>query len=621
MSKELRIGRLAAASLVGLVVTGIAPWVHAQEPLSVSVELSEQHVSTGDSLTMEVNVVSRVDGQIELALPELEGLVELSRSKSEGTSISWTGRGQQITREVTFTLELEAQVAGKHTIPPVKARAAGHTAASRPIVVEVSKAGGDDVPASKADPSRVEPPGPGEQRLFLRYKVDRASAFVGEQILLDLDVYATPSLNFAIEENAPPPTLDGFWREVVDQPQRLTRRVESIGGKSYQVYRMWRMALFPLEPGEKTIPEVQLTFAVNRSIFGGGQRDRRKPPKITLDVKPLPTEGRPAGFSAGNVGAYQLAATVDHQTVPAGKALVLSVVASGRGNVKNLRLPELPPIPGFRTFPPTVSDSVTVDAGGVSGEKRAQILLMPERGGRLEIPAIELVTFNPAEARWDRLQTSSIRVAVEGDPSALAPAQTLPPSIDGSGVPNAAAPREASGPLAKDELRPIRFRSTLEKPSPPPWASAPFAAGLLAPPLLYALLRLAEAMAHRGRRETPESRRRAALRHAHARLARAREASERGDGEAAHHELLEALLDFTREKVGVSFRGMTTEEMRSALEARGAPPPLIERFTAEVDASNYARFVPGATDAEAVKAALSRFESLLGALEVWEVTP
>ncbi|MCK6552506.1 BatD family protein [Myxococcota bacterium] len=598
--------------MIALACALAPPEARAGDELAVSASLSESHVAVGDTVTLEINIVSHVEGAIEVQIPAVAGLTELSRSKSEGTSIQWSSRGQQITREHTITIELEATKPGKHTIPPIEARAGKVRAASAAVTLDV---GGSD-PASEgataANPNVVEPPGPGEQRLFLRYKVDRATAYVGQQILVDLDVYASPNLNFAFEEVPQPPTLDGFWREIVEAPtQRLTRRIESVGGRSWQVYRLWRLALFPLEPGEVTISPAQIVYSVNRSIFGGGQRERRKAPAIKLDVRPLPSEGRPAGFVAGNVGVYDLTASLDRETVPAGKAVVLSIALGGRGNLKNVRLPEVKEIPGFRVFAPTVSDDVKIDPSGVSGTKRAEILLMPEVGGRLEIPPLEVVTFDPEAERYQRLTTPSLRVAVEGDPAAAGVQPSQPTA--------ATTPRDERAATAstQGELRPIRFRSTLEAPPTPPWQSVPFAALMLGPPLVFLAFVGAERVAARAKRETPESKRRAAVRHARHRLEKASEAARTGDAARAYHELSEALLDYASEKTGAGLRGMTNDELRRALEVRGAPATLAQHFAAEHERARYARFGPGSSDARSLESALERTESILEQLEAW----
>jgi oxygen tolerance protein BatD len=606
--------RFASGLAIALAALTVRP-AFADAPVSVSAALSEDHVQVGDVVTLEVTISAHVEGSVDLEVPEVDGLAEVSRSKSESTSIQFDGFNQRITKEYTIAIELEAQRAGRITIPPVTAKVGGHKAASSPLAIEVggSATGGAD--AQAAEPGKIEPPSASEKNLFIRYVVDKASAYPGEQIILDLYVYANPQLNFGIEENAAPPTLDGFWREVLDQPQRLTRSLQVVAGRQYSVYRMWRIALFPLEAGTKTIPQAAIAFAVNRSIFGGGQRERRRTSPIKLEVKPLPTEGRPSKFFAGNVGSYTLSAAVDHDKVPAGKAIVLSIALLGRGNIKSAKLPELDSIPGFRVFQPTVNDDVKIDAAGVGGTKKAEILLMPESGGRLEIPAFDLAIFDPAKARYERLSTPSLRVVVEGDPAAIAAAAK---AAAGSRASENAESNESDRPLAKDALRPLRFRSALSPHRAPPWRSPLFATLFAAPPILYALMLAFEQIRARARRETTATKKKRAVREARHRLEKASAATTSGEAAKAYAEFHEALIAFVLERSSLNLRGMTIEETKRSLLSRHASSDLVERIAKEMETADYARFAPGAIGVAQMSGALERWEQIFSDLERWD---
>ena len=309
----------AALALLLVALPGGSP--QAAPALEVEAALSQATAEVGDVVSLEVRVTARVDGGVELGLPALDGFTELSRSKSEGTSISWNGRSQSVTREHVLVLELQVNRAGRLEVPAITARVGGDEARSRPLALVVG-ASPEEVDRV---PGRVPPPGPDEARLFVRYRVSQGEAWLGQEVLLDLEIFADPSSAFGVEEVPPPPELDGFWREVLEQPQRLEPRAEVVEGRRYQVYRLWRMALYGLEAGERVVPASAIGFSEGRSLLGGGRRLRRKAPPLTLRVKPLPSEGRPRDFAATNVGRFTLAATVDADRVPAGKAFYLYV--------------------------------------------------------------------------------------------------------------------------------------------------------------------------------------------------------------------------------------------------------------------------------------------------------
>lgn len=590
---------LFASLLIGLLPASAL----AAEALTVDASLSDTTVPVGDIVTLQVRAIARVDGDIRVEVPRVEGLSELSRSQSEGTSISWTSAGQSMTRERTITIELQADRAGQIAIPPVVARVAGHQAKSAALSVHV----GESVLPSAETPEagEVTPPTAGERDVFVRFRVDKNEVFLGEQLLLDCEIFVSPKTSFNVDSNAPPSTLDGFWMEIVDRPQRLERRVEVVGNKSYHVYRLWRIALFPLDAGEVTIAPLAVTLSQNRSIFGGGKRIRRRTQPLAIEVKPLPTQGRPADFSNNNVGRYLLSASIDHDKVPAGKAVLLRLSLSGVGNIRAARLPEVKDLDGFRVFPPTVTDETEVTPNGVRGTKTAEILLMPERGGRLEIPSFALTVFDPSTATYERRTTASMRLVVEGTPDAAAVAP--PPS-------ERPAKREGL------DLIPVRFRSSLGARDAQPWRRPWFLAGVAAPWLLYVAFLLAARLMKTATKETTKTKSRAATKAARSQLVAAKQALDAGDVATAYARFAEAVLEYGTDKCGVPLRGLTAEGVRSALLARGASPELAEQLGEELEAADYARFAPGTVANTDPAQAYARWEAIFAELEQFEGT-
>lgn len=570
--------------------------------LSVSTALSDGRVTVGDVVTLEIRAVAQVEGALELQIPRVEGLTELSRSQSEGTSISWTNSGQKITREQSLQIDYQVEKAGRIDIPPVTGRIGSIEARSSPLALVVD---GSDQAANAAPlgPGEVAPPEAGERELFVRYRVSQPEAYLGQEILLDLEIFVDPTAAFSISDSVNPPELDGFWREILDQPKRLERRSERIGNRTYHVYRVWRLALYGLEAGERTLEPATLTFTQGQSIFGGGRRSRRRSLPVTIRVKPLPTEGRPADFNNNNVGQYELSASLDREQVPAGKAVVLTVTLSGSGNIKSARLPTIENVPGFRVFPPTLKDEPELTKEGQRGRKSAEILLMPESGGRLEIPSLQLSIFDPIAHAYRRLHAPSLRVAVDGTPT---PTPSEPPTL-------AETPTAPQNPdkVSRPALRPLRYRSQLPIPGPAPWRQPWFWGLLLGPWALYggglAFTRTFRSL----RAETPESQRRAARRHAHQRLAEARAALEKGEASAAHARFTEALLDFGSQKLGIALKGLTHEQLENAFVTRSPSSDLGPRVRQALEAADYARFAPGALSASEGAALSARWESLL----------
>lgn len=592
------------ALLITALLASAPRIVFAADALTVQASLSDTTVPVGDIVTLEVRAIAKVDGQIVVDVPRVDGLSELSRSQSEGTSISWTNAGQSVTRERTIMIELQADRSGRLDIPPIVARVGKHSAKSVPLALNV---GATMTPPPGEGPAagEVTPPGAGERDVFVRLRIDKTEAYLGEQILLDCEVFAAPGTSFNVDSAAPPSSFDGFWMEVVDRPQRLTRRVESVGRQTFHVYRLWRVALFPLDAGEVTIPAHPITMSQNRSIFGSGKRIRRRTVPLSLTVKPLPTAGRPSDFSNNNVGQYLLTAALDTERVKAGKAVLLRLSVSGVGNIKAARLPEVKAIDGFRVFPPTVVDNVEVTPNGLRGTKTAEILLMPQRGGRLEVPSFAMTVFDPSTNAYERRTTETMRVVVEGTPT---PTDAPPPE-------DTAKPDTNAGL----DLIPVRFKSSLAARDPAPWRRPWFVGGLIAPWALllagFGVMRLRA----RTQVETPENKRRAVKQAAHSQLGEAKAALDARDLPAAYARFAEAVTEYGSDRCGVALRGLTADGVRTALVERGAPAALAQQLAEELEAADYARFAPG-TVANADPGDLhQRWEQIFAGIDAMEV--
>src|SRR5262245_9221183 len=103
--------------------------------LTLDANVSDMSVLVGDIVTVQVTAVAKADGDVDIRSPDIDGLSEISRSRSEGTSISWTNAGQSVTREVTINIEYQADKPGEIAIPPFTARLGRYEAKSKASVV------------------------------------------------------------------------------------------------------------------------------------------------------------------------------------------------------------------------------------------------------------------------------------------------------------------------------------------------------------------------------------------------------------------------------------------------------------------------------------------------------
>ncbi len=589
------------------VLLAAAPALAEAKSLSVSASLSQDRIYVGEVVTLEVIAVATSDGNVEIDVPDIAGLDELRRGQSDSTSISWNGSQQTLRRERTLRVDFEAKKSGAVAIPPIAVRLGNeeeHAAALTLTVLANGQEEHDAAPGRVAAAGEVIPPEADERDLFVRYRVDRPKAFVGEQIIVDLEVFTSGAYN--LDEQRPPPSPDGFWREILEQADRMTARTERVQGKSYRVYRLWRMALFPLSAGEKLLPQTQLSFSQNRSIFAVGQRVRRSAPPLKIEALAPPAEGRPRDFLEGNVGNYTLEAKVDTTEIEPGKGVVLTIALGGAGNITGSKLPEVKTLDGFRVFPAKIVDEVLRTATGVTGTRRAEILLVPTKGGRLVIPALSLAVFNPDKRDYERLTTPEIAVHAQGTPSISAQLGAAPAPAAGEGE-------------ARSPLRPIRLRSQLSAGRERFLGSPVFWGLLLTPPLGYAAALALLALLRKRPVESHSARARRVAKEVQASLGRAESELSSGDPARAYGTLSEAILALAGDRAAAPLRGLTSSELERALRESGAPPELVGNILEILRRADFGRFAPGGGDPKTARATLELARSVAAELESWEV--
>jgi hypothetical protein len=600
-----------AVCALALSAARAAPAAPAEVELFASVDTNEVEVDGTLILQITATYLTRGDpGQVQL--PAFASFDVVSKSTQEEVSYQFANGAPRFRRTEVTTLALTPKRAGDAVIESARLDYNGRTYASQPIKIKVLQVG--QKPSAKAQRQQKPPPDPfaglgsttgqmdpfgdvhpGQRDLLLLASVDNDKPFIGQQVTYSL--YLLSRVNVGNVEKFQQPKLDGFWSEDIEVPQQLAPQPRILDGVPYQGYLLRKRALFPLRAGKAVIDpaevEIQTGFGM---LFSRGSARRASQP-ITLDVQPLPP-GKPAGFDQGNVGQWQLSATADPVDATVGAPVTLRIVAQGSGNVRDLRLPKPGRIDGLRAYDATTTDKEIVDKGQVNGTRTIEQLLVPERTGVIQIPALAVDTFDPVLKQYKTLRTDPIDLrvaAAAGGPVAAAPAaQNL---LGGGGV------------------RPIRLHLASASLAAPPWSQPWFLPLLLLPPVFVGFL-FGLSRAQRLFRIDPHERRvRLARSAASRRLRGAQELLARNDAAAFYAEVTRALTGYLADKQGIAAAGLTREELSAALVARGHGEEIARRLVRVLDDCDRARFSPGAAEAPAREAMLGRAETILSELD------
>jgi hypothetical protein len=515
---------------------------------------------------------------------------------------------------------------GALAIGPARVRIDGREMRSNVINIRVGggAGAGAGAPSGPAPPASApagsatsEPPPPGEANAanFVRAVPDKTKVFVGEQVTVGWYLYLSESQNKY--ETITEARTDGFWTEDVTPPNargRAPQTQQLIGGRVYQVASLYKKALFPLQPGKLTISPIESEIA-QVDFFGMSvRRQRLKSEPVVIEALPLPKAGQPSAFDGSRVGRFALEARADRPTVAVGEAVTLTIEVKGQGNLRNLRVPPLPRLDGWKSYEPKVT--VNLDPGDlISGSKIVEYLLLPERPGTTMIPSFELAYFDPEAKGYAAAKSDPLRLEVTADGSARVAA-----------APTGAAavrPGAGAGPVENviaTEIRPIRTRATLNRDLGATfYRSRPFLGLLLVPPLALALGRFLARVRERLAADSQRNRRRRVRQMVRQRLGAAEDHRDAGRWSAFHIEIDRVLREVLAARLRRPVSGLRMDELRDLLLQRGLPGDEAARIIAALEGCDLARFAPATADAAAAReqmsAALERAGELIVAID------
>jgi hypothetical protein len=534
--------------------------------------------------------------------PDLE---LLHTGTSQQMQMSFVNNRQSMRMVEQHQYIYKAHKKGSFTIGPASVKVAGQTLTTRPITVHVAPIPKNAMStvAAPGTSSGVAPPAPapdtlkGSEDLFVDARLDKPKVYVGEQVTASWRLYTQSDI--LKYRSLAEPKHEDFWSEDLFVPTgHLGWDRQIVKGQEYAVALLLKKALFPLKAGTLTVTPLEAEATTLQSAFYANASAARRSTPLTVEVMPLPVQGRPPGFDSSNVGQFDLSASVDRTQVKAGEAVTLRITVKGIGNIRNVKLAKLQP-DGFKAYEPTTKE--TLERGDlVRGEKVYTYLLMPTRGGALSLPALELPYFDPTAGRYAVAHTQPISLTVEGDPT----------KVEASA--NAPTQDNVLGP----QIRPIRNKSTVSSHiSETLWRGKFAAALLVAPPAAWLLVLIGDALRRRLARETAGSKRRRARRSARRRMRVAEYHIKAQRPSAFFGECARVIYEHLEYRLGHKVEALTLGELRTHLEQNGFSRETAEAVVRELENCDFARFAPSASGPGEMRAALRRVRNLLGWIE------
>ncbi len=392
--------------LLILLLTVTTAW--AQE---VSFNAKVKRKKIGINERLRVDFVMNQDGD-NFNPPEFKGFTVTGPNQS--VSRQWVNGRSSFSK--TYTYYLKPTKRGKFTIKQAAITVNGEVYKTTPVTIEVTAAvnkpgDGSDIAYQASD------------NIHLVAEVSKGSPYLNESFTIVYKLYVSEQTSVSNWREIDSPKYADFWSQSIDEKQFKIQNGE-YKGEPYRYVVLRKTVLYPLKSGKLNIKPLSLNVMVDvpinrRDIFG---RRLTKSTSITvaaktrvINVKPLPTEGKPENFT-GAVGNFEFDVTTNKKELDATEAFEISIEAKGNGNLKLFDLPT-PTFPGkLEVYEPENEDKVRTNLSGMNGLKRNKYTVVPEYKGKYPIPPISFSYFNPKTARYEQRTSTEIVVEVKNGP-------------------------------------------------------------------------------------------------------------------------------------------------------------------------------------------------------------
>ena len=451
----MRSAFTAAAALAVLAASSLA---HA---LEVKTAVSSQRVGVGESFLVQLVMMS--DGQngntvsdVRLPLPPGMSASQPSRSPQSQVSIINGQMSQRV--GITLTWTVTASKTGSFKVGPPSATFAGERAQGSPIPIEVVAGGSNTAPQRPRrgfdpfdfmdpfgrgspfppgfnfkspfddDPSEQqqqpeEPTYPEELRVdkapdpiaFLRATVTPNPVVVGQQVTLRVFAYGGRG-QFSAENPNEPSHADFLTFD--SGPDQVKAYLVPVSGIRFIAAKLRELPMFPLHAGTLRAGNMKMGFAGRGYPAGtGGGALVREANWVDVVVTEPPLRGRPAGYKIGDVGEYQLQATVEPRQIVAGESISVVAKLSGIGNVPfKLQTPESH---GVEWLEPALAEKMEAPGGVVQGSRTFSYVVRLTEPGKIDLGELTLPYYDPKRHAYAVARAQLGEIEVKANPNAV----------------------------------------------------------------------------------------------------------------------------------------------------------------------------------------------------------
>lgn len=317
----------------------------------------------------------------------------------------------------TYSFFLKPKKMGTFTIQPATAEIDGKIYQSTSVTVTVTKA--------VKSPGQFSAENYASDNIHLVAEVSNYNPYLNEAISVSYKLYVSANTGVSNWRETENPKYNDFWSQNIDI-KGLKIKNGKYKGEDYRYVELRKTVLFPQKTGKLNIEPLTLEVSVEvptnrRDIFG--QRLTRTVRQAvsagnrTINVKPLPVEGKPHDFT-GAVGNFALSVTTSKNKLKASESLQAKVEITGTGNLKLFELPSLSTPSSLEVYEPEHNDNIRITSSGMKGRKSDTYTIVPQYKGKYPIPGISFSYFDLKTETYKTLTSNEQIINVTDGPTA-----------------------------------------------------------------------------------------------------------------------------------------------------------------------------------------------------------
>ena len=587
-------------------------WLCAQESPTLTAS-SKKQVVVGErfQVVFEANAESR-----NFQAPSFEGFSVLGGPfTSSSSSIQMVNGSVTRSTRNSYTYALQASREGTFSIGSASVTIDGNKVSSEPFEIKVLPDDGSFAASGGGGATNQGQQGQAQQNtndpqvsgkdLFLRCIPSKKSVCVGDQIVLVYKLYTkVPVSSVSVSKM---PSYAGFWtKDCSDNSGKLKQASEYVNGIEYTTAEIQRVVIVPQRSGKLTIDPMSMECIAQVRVERNNRRSmdpfeaffndpffsnnvvnvqkELSSQSMTIDVKALPENGKPASF-AGAVGNYKFTSSIDKEELSTNEAVTITLTVSGTGNIELLQMPEPVFPPDFEVYDAKITTSTDAGSQGISGTKKAEYLAIPRRAGSFSIPPVEFSYYNPSTESYQTLTSEPYELSVRKGKNTEG---------DGGGV--YASNQEDIKYLGSDVRHIMNDGAHLQPKQTSFFASATYFAILLGLLVVFILLLFVLKKRADLAKDTAANRNRKADKVARGRLKKAYQYLKDKDQEKFYVEMSQALWGYIADKLGIERSKLSMETVSETMQSKQVPDELTKQFVDTLNSCEFARFAPGSAE-------------------------